>query len=296
MKSKRIIKNLLFPHISVLIILLPISTVFLAYSMSFLEADSAFSVVSYILAFYTLSILCLRISKIISFFKAFKNKNKLAKRWFEEESFRIYSSLYGSLIWNTAYSVFQFGLGFYHSSFWFFSLGAYYHTLAIMRFFLLIHSKKHKGESKILKELLSFRICGIIFLMMNIFLSAIIFFMIYWNRTFNHSEITTIAMAAYTFATLTFSIIGAIRYRKMESPIYSAAKAISLASACVSILTLESTMLSTFGGETTSPIFKRIMLGATGGVISLFIVGMAVYMIVKSNKEIKKYKRNKYGK
>ncbi len=291
MKGRKIIKYLLFPHIAFLIILLPISTVFLVYSMLILGTDSAFAIISYVLAFYTLSVWCLKIPNIISFFKTLKKENKLAKRWSDDAGFRINTSLCCSLIWNTAYSVFQFGLGIYHSSFWFFSLGAYYLTLAVMRFFLVIHTRKHKGGKIILKELFKFRICGIIFLFMNIFLSSIIFFMIYWNRTFNHSEITTIAMAAYTFTTLTFSIIGVIRYRKMESPVYTATKAISLASACVSLLTLESTMLSTFGGESASVLFKKIMLGSTGGVISLFIVGMAIYMINKSNKEIKKYKK-----
>ena len=75
------------------------------------------------------------------------------------------------------------------------------------------------------------------------------------NRTFHHHEITTIALAAYTFTSLTFAIINTVKYRKYHSPVYSASKAISLASACVSLLTLESTMLTTFGNETeVSPI------------------------------------------
>ena len=111
--------------------------------------------------------------------------------------------------------------------------------------------------------------------------------MVYWNRTFNHHEITTIALAAFTFTSLTLAIISNIKYRKYNSPVYSASKAISLASACVSMLTLESTMLTTFGDGTMTLTGRRILLGLSGGVISVFIIAMAIYMIVQANKKIK---------
>ena len=43
-------------------------------------------------------------------------------------------------------------------------------------------------------------------------------------------------MAAYTFTALTLAIVNAVRYRKYGSPAYSAAKAISLASATLGLL------------------------------------------------------------
>ena len=137
-----------------------------------------------------------------------------------------------------------------------------------------------------LEELKKYRACGIVLLFMNLALALIIFFMVYWNRTFRHHEITTIAMAAYTFTSLTFAIVNVVKYRKYNSPVYSATKAISLASACVSVLILESTMLTTFGNATMSLTQRRILLGSSGGVISAFIIAMAVNMIVQGTKKI----------
>ena len=137
------------------------------------------------------------------------------------------------------------------------------------------------------EELIKYRACGWVFLTMNLVLSVMVFFMIYWNRTFEHDEITTITMAAYTFTSLTVAIINVIKYRKYDSPIYSASKAISLAAASVSILTLESTMLTTFGGETMDAFTQKLMLGLTGGAIAAFIIGMAIYMIHQSTKRLK---------
>ena len=114
--------------------------------------------------------------------------------------------------------------------------------------------------------------------------------MVYWNRTFRHHEITTIAMAAYTFTSFTLAIVNVVKYRKYNSPVFSASKAINLAAACVSMLTLESTMLTTFGGDTMTDIEQKWMLGATGGVISVFVVATAIYMIAVGTKKLRELK------
>ena len=287
MDWKKIGKALLFPHMAVPLVLLPVATVLLVYSMVFTGEDSAIAYISYVLAAYTLTIWCFRIPFLIRFFKKFKDENKYAHRWLTDTHLRVNVSLYGSLLWNTAYAVFQLGLGFWHHTFWFYSLAGYYLCLAVMRFFLVRYTSKHRAGEKMRDELIRYRNCGIAFLLMNMALALIIFFMVYWNRTFEHHEITTIAMAAYTFGTLTMSIISVIKYRKYNSPVFSASKAISLAAALVSMLTLESTMLTTFSDGTMSLADRRILLGISGGVISAFIIGMAVYMIVQSSKNIK---------
>ena len=229
MDWKKLGKALLFPHIAVMIILIPIATVFLVYSMVFLGTKSITAIISYVLAFYTLTVWCFKIPYLIKFFKTFKNENKYARIWQDDTRLRVNVSLYGTLIYNTAYALLQLGMGFWHHTFWFYSLAGYYISLAVMRFFLVRHTSKHKPGEKMLDELIKYRACGIVFLIMNLALALMIFFMVYWNRTFNHHEITTIALAAYTFTSLTLAIINTVKYRKYNSPVYSASKAISLA-------------------------------------------------------------------
>ena len=292
MNWKKLGKALLFPHIAIMILLVPIATAFLVYSMVYLGTESVIAIISYVLAAYTLTVWCFKIPYLIHFFKTFRNENRYAVRWREDDRLRVNLSLYGSLIWNAAYAVFQLWLGFYHHTFWFYSLAGYYVSLAVMRFFLVRHTSVHKPGEKMQKELVRYRACGWVFLVMNLSLALMIFFMVYWNRTFQHHEITTIAMAAYTFTTFTTAIINVVRYRKYNSPVYSASKAINMAAACVSMLTLESTMLTTFGqGE--SPAFRQLMLALTGIAISAFIVTMAIYMIVKGNRGLKQLKQSK---
>ena len=287
MDWKKIGKKLLFPPIAVLIVLFPIATFLLIYSMVVLGTKEILSYISYAVAAYTLTIWCVRILEIIQLVKTFKNENKYAQIWLKDTRLRVNVSMYSSLIWNSIYGIFQLWLGFYHHTFWFYSLGAYYICLAIMRFGLVRYTSKHKPGEKMHTELVKYRATGWIFLILNLALSLMIFFMVYWNRTFEHHEITTIAMAAYTFTTLTLAIINVIKYRKYNSPVLSAGKAISLTAGLVSILTLESTMLTTFNDGSMDLLTRRLFLALSGGAISALIITMAIYMIVRSTKLIR---------
>ncbi len=295
MDWKKLGKALLFPHLAVMFVLLPVATVFLVYSMVFLGTESALAITSYVLAAYTLTVWCAKIPYLIRFFKTFKSENKYARRWLEDDRLRVSVSLYGSFLWNVIYAALQLWLGFYHRSFWFYSMAGYYISLAIMRFFLVRYTTKNRPGEHMRAELARYRACGWIFFVMNLALALMVFFMVYWNRTFHHHQITTIALAAYTFTSFTTAIISIVKYRKYQSPVYSAAKAIGLAAACVSMLTLTSTMLTTFGGGTMALLERRIMLGAVGGAVSVFIIAMAIYMIVRANREMKKATENQYG-
>ena len=286
MDPKKLGKALLFPHIAIMILLVPLATVLLVGSMVFVGTESVIAYISYVLAAYTLTVWCFKLPYLIKFFKTFKDENKYARRWQDDTRLRVNVSLYGLLAWNALYGIFQLWLGFYHHTFWFYSLGAYYICLGVMRFFLARHTTRYAPGERMQTELKKYRACGIVFLVMNLALALIIFFMVYWNRTFEHHMITAIAMAAYTFTALTTAIINVIKYRKYNSPVFSASKAISLAAALVSMLTLESTMLTTFSKGTMTAMEQKIMLGATGGAISALIVATAIYMIVIGTKKL----------
>lgn len=291
MDYKKLGKKLLYPHIAVLWILLPVATVALVLSMVLLGTEHPLSILSYVLSAYTLTVWCFRIPDIIRFFRTFRYDNKYARRWLEDTHLRMNVTLVFSLLYNTIYGIFQLGLGIVHHTFWFTSLGAYYICLALMRFFLSNHTRKYNAGEKMQTELYKYRACGWILLLMNIALSLVVFFMLYWNRTFVHHMITTIAMAAYTFTSFTIAIVNVIRYKKYNSPVYSASRAISFASACVSMLTLTSTMLTTFDDGTMGTASKKWMLGCTGVAVLIVVFAMAIRMIVKATQQLKTQKQ-----
>ena len=100
-----------------------------------------------------LFVVCFIIPRIIKFFKKVKNENKYLKKWFSDVHLRINVSLYASLIWNVALGVFQLILGFYHKSFWFYSMCAYYVMLGAMRIFLVKLTRKYKVKEELILKL-----------------------------------------------------------------------------------------------------------------------------------------------
>ena len=56
MDWKKLAKALLFPHIAIMILLLPIATVLLVGSMVFIGTESPVAIVSYVIAAYTLAV------------------------------------------------------------------------------------------------------------------------------------------------------------------------------------------------------------------------------------------------
>lgn len=284
---KKLGKKLLFPPVAVLPVLLPLAAVWLAGSMVYLEETDPVRIASYVLAFYTLLLWCVWLPEMIRFFRRLKNENKYVKIWLGDVRLRMNVTLTGNVLWNGAYAALQLGLGIYHRSAWFYSLSAYYFLLAGMRFFLVRYTLRHRPGEKMRQELRYYRSCGWIFLLMNLALPGMMLYMILENRRVSHHEITTIAMAAYTFTAFTVSIVSVIRYRRYHSPVLSASRAVSLAAACVSMLTLENVMLTTFGKAEMTPQMRLLFLGSSGGVISVFLIVMAVYMLVQGNKKIR---------
>lgn len=286
MNWKKLGRGVFYPPAALLAVLLPLAAFALIYAMVTLPETHPLRIGAYVLSFYTLTIWCLRLPAIVRHLRRVKTENRLLRRWFSDPRLRMNVTVTGNVLWNGAYAALQLGLGVTHHSAWYYSLAGYYTCLAVMRFFLVRHTLRHTPGTELRRELAYYRACGWIFLMMNLALSGMMLSMIRQTRVTRHHEITTIAMAAYTFTTLTVAIVNVIRYRRYRSPAMSASKAISLAAACVSLLTLENTMLQTFRQGNMTLQTTRLFLVLSGAGVSLFIIIMAVYMIVQSNKNL----------
>lgn len=286
MNFKKIIKIIFYPHIAIMITLIPLSLILLVFSLLYKDYKVV-AYFSYVLSFYTLLIWCLRIPSIINYFKSLKEKNKYINKLSSDIVLRNNIVMYFTFFWNVTYALFQLSLGFINNSFWFFSLAIYYLCLALVRFYLVDYTRSNKIKDNLKDEFIHYRMCGFILLILNFIISIIIFFMVFMEKSIVHHEIITIAIATYTFVTFGYAIYNIIKYRKVGSPVLSAGKAVRLAQALVSMLTLEATMLSTFGSDSLDITTKRIFLIITGTFVSTLIVLMAIYMIIRSNKTLR---------
>ena len=285
MDWKRIGKALLFPHPLVTGLLFPMAVVLMLWGMLTRGVEDPLTIVFCALSFYGLVLVCLRIPDIIRWVQRFRRENKYYLLYKNDVQLRINLSLYFTVGFNAVYALFQLCLGLRHHSAWFYAMAGYYLLLALMRLSLVRHTRKHAAGEDSRTEWRKYRFCGWLLLVMNLALAIFTLYFVFRIRVFLHHEITTIAMAAYTFTALTLAIVNVIRYRKYGSPAYSAAKAISLASATVSMLTLENALLTTFGQD-SSEVFRQIMLGTSGVAVILVVQGIALYMIVNAGKKL----------
>ena len=203
-----------------------------------------------------------------------------------DAAFRIHISLYLSLSVNLLYVATNLFSGFWYGSAWFVILATYYTILAVMRFLLLRYVNKTGIGKDRIKELRRSRLCGIILITINLVLSGSVLMMLYQNRGYEYHGVLIYVMALYTFYVTIQSIVNIFKYRKYNSPVMQTTKEINFAAALVSMLSLETAMLSQFGSA-ESPEFRRIMIASTGAGVSIIIITMAIYMIIRTNKEIK---------
>jgi hypothetical protein len=244
---------------------------------------------SYVLSAYTLTVICIRIPSIIKGVNKYKKTNKYVSMYSSDPHLRIKLSLFGTLVFNIVYSLFQLALGIGGNSLWFYSLAGYYFLLALMRLSLFYHTQKHHPGEMMLREQLIYRMCGIGLLPMTLALSVIIGYVAMKSQSNVQSNIITIAMAAFTFTSFSIAIVNVFRYRKYNSPVWTASKALGFVSALVSMLTLEDAMIASFGSE-EGENFRQTMAGFTGAGIVAVVIAIAIFMIINSTKRIKEYK------
>ena len=90
-------------------------------------------------------------------------------------------------------------------------------------------------------------------------------------------EIVMIAIATYTFVKITIAIIGMVNARHTDSPVIKTFRNISLADACVSIYSMQRSMIVSFAGMNARELF--ILNIFTGTVVWLIVLLLGINLI-----------------
>lgn len=293
MDWKKIGKTLIYPPIWVMVVLSVLSTVALiAIFVKGLE-ESPIAYVVYVTSFYALSVACVFFQMVLpKQYKQIKQKiydNPIGNRYMTDMAFRTHVSLYVSLGINLLYVGVNVLSWFLYRSMWFVVLAIYYIILAVMRFLLVKYVNENGIGKNRLGELKRTALCSSILLSVNFVLTGAVLMILYQNKGFDYHGILIYVMAAFTFYITTHAIINLVKYRKYNSPVMTMTKAIALSASLVSMLALETAMFSQFGAE-MKPENQRLMVALTGAGVSLIVVTMSIYIIIKSVKEIKNIK------
>ena len=216
--------------------------------------------------------------------------NEFISQFIADAAYRTKIVLYAALSANLLYSILKLAAGIYYASFWFGADALFYIVLSATQFSLLRHLRK--GESSLESELRQYRFSGYFLFALAIALTGVVYQVVNQGAGYTYPGLLIYIVATYAFACLTLAIINVVTYRKLNSPVLSAIKVISLSKALVAIFALTASMLTAFG-EGDSESFSFLINSLTGTGVCLFILGMAVMMIINANKNLRLLKEKK---
>ena len=198
----------------------------------------------------------------------------------------------GSFLMSLLFSGFNAYMGIANRSIWYGALATFYISLAFLRGGVLIYHKNKMGKGRAQNDeyvkAKVYRNSGIITLVLNIALSSAIAQMIFSDAHFTYIGWTVFAYAAYAFYKITAAIISFIRAHKQDDLTIRAIRNINLVDALVSILALQTALLTMFSeGDINISLFNTL----TGIAVSTLSVGIGIYMIVSANNKIKQLQK-----
>ena len=207
---------------------------------------------------------------------------------------KIVRNPYTSLIVNVVYAIGNCMIGFLTHSWWFITVGSYYVVLTVTRYSVLRISRKAEGDYDI--ERFVRRMTGILLVVLSLCIVGVNILSAVKDRGTAFHEIIMITIATYTFAKITISIVGMVKAKRFASPILKTLRNISLADACVSIYTMQRSMLVSFPGMEAPKILLLNVFTGTAVWIVVLLLGinliggkytdMAKSKIAKANEKI----------
>ena len=214
-------------------------------------------------------------------------KHRITRQMLEDYGYRSVIMAILSFIFNILYAAFHAVMAILSRSIWLGALAVYYIVICGIRG-VLLKKKKVTDISSNLETLELYRNTGICLMVLNFALIPSLVQIVIDNQGFEYAGLMIYVMATYTFYKLIVSIFNLFRARKLKDDIIQAIKNIGFADALVSILALQTALLSAFGGE---DINMTIPNALTGGFVSMTIIAIGIIMIIRGQKKINTIKK-----
>lgn len=213
-------------------------------------------------------------------------KSKFINKLYTDKFFRTLIATCFSLFLGLCFVGYNAFAGIYYHSIWHGSIAVYYIFLVIIRFILLI-SEYNIAKDKTLsyleineKRLKSFKIEGILLICLNIALIAPITLLATSQKIVNLPFWIAIANASYTFYKVSACIYSFIKSRKNSNLSIKGIKNLNLTSACISLLSLENTMIITFQKDFNNSM--EILMIVSSFACLLITIGIAISTLITS--------------
>lgn len=184
---------------------------------------------------------------------------------------------------NVLYALYHGALGILQLSMWFVAMSAFYGLLSVLRFEIILCAGNRKKTNSDVTETLLLKSSGVLLVLLSVILAWVNAICIVQKIGMPHGKITMITIATYTFGKIAASITQTVRQRKAFSTLSVVLCRIRQAEVAASVLTLQQSMLVSFGTVEERQICR--MNAVTGAAICLFILLLGIRMITQTRKE-----------
>ena len=284
-------QKLLHPSKWVLIFVPPLSFAALIFIFATQTTRSASAYMIYCMSAYSLTIWLAALPRLIKEMKTaimtsrFMRKvssSKITGRYLNDLAFRGNVSIYQGMAVNAFYVVFRIVAGIRYASVWFISMAVYHLVLGGLWAYLVVCYRRRDPEL----ERRCYHTTAWLLFLLNFPMGGMIVLMVRTNSGFSYPGYIIYLSALYTFYTMVTSIQNLVKFRKLGSPILSAAKVLNFIAAMMSILGLQTAMISRFSENGES--YRKMMNAITGGFVYGIVILIAVIMLLCSRKTRKK--------
>lgn len=277
------LRKLLFPGGRPVLLLVVLGAAALCLAFATRLGETPFAYIAYALSAYALTVSAVWfVTKAVPGLKRFLHGFALAHRYLTDNYFKVWASMLLSFFINLGFGIFRLACAVWYVSFWDGALAVYNVLLCAVRFYLLRRIPAGAGARDRNRELRQYRVTGIFLIALNAALGWIAVQIVQHGHSCHYAGTLIYAAALHAFYSLTLAAANAVKYRKFNSPVLSAAKMVNLTTALVSIFTLETAMLASFGGEYPH---QKLMTASTAGGVWGIVFCMAVYMVIRSGRQ-----------
>lgn len=196
-------------------------------------------------------------------------------RYMNDLAFRGRVGICTGMAANVLYALFRMAVGVRHASVWSLSVAVYYLALGVLRLSLIF--SKNRGDERRAYRQTAWRL-----LLLTLPMGGMIAQMAATSAGYSYPGCVIYLSAMYTFYAAIEAVINLVRFRRLGSPILSAAKALSFVAALMSVLGLQTAMIARFAAGDEG--FRGTMNALTGAAVWLCTILTAVCMLRRSAK------------
>ena len=210
-------------------------------------------------------------------------RTAIGNRLLKDRRFRLILFAVLNMGWNLIYAAFNGILGIVYRSGWFGTMCAYYAALGLLKLNIVASAGKMPDARAEKRNMLK---TGIGLLFLAAILAIIVTFTIANAVNREYPIAMMIGIAAFTFFMVGRAIVSAVQAHRQGVLVSIMLRNLSLASAVGSVLSLERSMLGTFGASTDRFTFVvEGVSGLAGFAIVVLLGGSMIAYFVKSVRE-----------